>query len=121
LVTIAYVGWRLRKLRSNSHASATKNGPEPQFEEPPRPGYSPPMRKPGSRRDARSAQAIMAVVVVLPWVPATAIPVLSAISLPRHCEYLRTGMPRSRAPASSGLSSPTAAEITIRSAWGSVA
>ena len=35
----------------------------------------------------------MAVVVVLPWVPATAMPVRSCIRRPRKSERLRTGMP----------------------------
>ena len=46
----------------------------------PTPGTSPPTKKAGSAPSARSAQTAIAVVVVLPWVPATAISRFSAQS-----------------------------------------
>ncbi len=120
LVTTAISGSRSRKLASLSSASATTHSPVPQpalaaAPPGPRPGASPPMKKAGSAPSPRSAQASIAVVVVLPCVPATAIsrfsPHSSASSSPRR----RRSWPRSRASASSGLSAPIAVE-TITSA-----
>ena len=74
------------------------------------PGSSPPMKKAGSAPLARSAQAAIAAVVVFPWVPATASNRFSAQSSARSSPRWRTRRPRSRASASSGLSSAIAVE-----------
>ncbi len=56
----------------------------------------------------------MEVVVVLPWVPATAIGRRPSISAARASERCTTGMPSSAARSSSGLSSRIAEETTTQ-------
>ena len=56
------------------------------------------------------------VVVVLPCVPATAMPCLKRISSASISARGTTGMPRSRAATTSGLSAATAVETTTASA-----
>ena len=73
-----------------------------------RPGSSPPRKKPGSAPSARSAWTSIPAVVVLPWVPATAIRRRSAQSSASSSPRWITRWPRSRARASSGLSSAIA-------------
>ena len=53
----------------------------------------------------------MEVVVVLPWLPATAIPYFSRISSARSSPRGITGIPRRRASCASGFRSSTA-ELT---------
>ena len=56
------------------------------------------------------------VVVVLPWLPATATPSLTRISSPSISARGMTGMLRARAAAISGLSGRTALDTTTTSA-----
>src|SRR5579875_3471464 len=70
----------------------------------------------GSRPARSSKKPTSAVVVVLPWVPAIAIPSARAVSRPSTSAWLSTGMPRARAARTSGLSWATAAVTTTRSA-----
>ncbi len=110
---IATSGAYLWKLRSLSSASATKISPAPWWALLPGVSRSPPMAYDGSRPSAPRLTASMLVVVVLPCVPATAMarrPPISAASASERCT---TGMPRSRAAASSGLSSRMALETTM--------
>ena len=79
------------------------------------------MKKAGSAPIARSAQTTIAVVVVLPWVPATAISRFSAQSSASSSPRWITAAPRSRASASSGLSSPIAVETTTSAPSGRLA
>ena len=65
---------------------------------------------------ARGSTAIIVVVVVLPWLPATATPSLTRISSPSISARGMTGMSRARAAAISGLSGRTALETTTTSA-----
>ena len=58
----------------------------------------------------------MDAVVVLPWVPATAMHRRSAAMAARVSARDRTGMPRRCASTRSGLSAPTAEETVTRSA-----
>ena len=62
-----------RNERSDSSASTTIHSPSPHAAFVPSDRSSPPIRKAGSRPQARSTWATMPQVVVLPWVPATAI------------------------------------------------
>ena len=63
----------------------------------------------------------IAVVVVLPWVPATAISRFSAQSSASSAPRWSTAAPRSRASASSGFSSPIAVETTTSAPSGRLA
>jgi hypothetical protein len=72
----------------------------------------PPLITVGSRPAASSIAATMEVVVVLPWVPPTAIDHLSRISSPSISARRTIGAKRSRAAITSGLSGLTAEEIT---------
>ena len=58
----------------------------------------------------------MAVVVVLPCVPATAIPTCPSIIWPRNWGRFNTGMPAARLASISTLSGGTADETTTNSA-----
>ena len=60
--------------------------------------------------------AIIVVVVVLPWLPATATPYFTRISSASISARGMTGMSRARAAATSGLSARTALETTTTSA-----
>ena len=72
----------------------------------------PPLITVGSMPPASSMAAIMEVVVVLPWVPPTAMAVLSRINSASISARRTTGSPRARAATASGLSAPTALETT---------
>ncbi len=76
------------------------------------------MKKAGSAPIARSAQTAIAVVVVLPWVPAIAINRFSAQSSASRAPRWIGSTPRSRASASSGLSAPIAVETTTSAPCG---
>src|SRR5690606_34774510 len=112
LVTTAIRGRRCRKERSLSSTSATKCGPRPSLALPPNSRSSPPTAMVGSRPARSSTKAIMAVVVVLPWVPATAMPNRPLKSRARSSPREMMGMPRSRAATTSGLTAGTALETT---------
>ena len=72
----------------------------------------PPLMTVGSRSAASSMAATMEVVVVLPWVPPTAIDHFRRISSPSISARRTTGAKRSRAAMTSGLSSLTAEDTT---------
>ena len=72
----------------------------------------PPLITVGSKWPASSTAATIEVVVVLPWVPATDTHHFSRISSASISARRTTGTSRSRAAATSGLSTPTADEIT---------
>ena len=108
--TAASVGRRFRKLRSYSQASATKNRPAPTRQGPPSCGTVAPTMKLGSSPAATRAWAIIAVVVLLPCVPATATPHWAAINSPSIRLYLTHRTPAASAASSSGLASWMAAE-----------
>ena len=70
--------------------------PSLQWSSPARRPPSRPPASPGPSPAARSACTIIDEVVVLPWVPATAIVRRSALSSPSSAARGRSGMPRSR-------------------------
>ena len=72
----------------------------------------PPLMTVGSIPPASSSVAIMLVVVVLPWVPATATVDFSRISSASISARRTTGMRFSSAAATSGLVRRTAVEVT---------
>jgi hypothetical protein len=76
----------------------------------------PPLITVGSIPPASSRQATIEVVVVLPWVPATATVRLRRISSASISARRTTGMRCSSAAATSGLSRFTAVEITTTAA-----
>jgi len=76
----------------------------------------PPITKVGSRPPACSTLATRLVVVVLPWVPAMAMPRRSRISSASMTARGTTGISLARAVLTSGLSLPTALEMTTASA-----
>ena len=104
------VGVSLRKEPSDSSASATRNSPCPSRALAPRPWTRPPTTTVGSSPAAPSTAATMEVVVVLPWVPAMAMPYLSRISSASISARGMTGTPRWRATCTSTLSRATAEE-----------
>lgn len=68
----------------------------------------------GSRFSAESATASIDVVVVLPWVPTTAMARVPVISAARASERCTTGTESSAARTSSGLSARMALETTTQ-------
>ena len=72
----------------------------------------PPLITVGSSLAASSSAAISEVVVVLPWVPATAIAHLRRISSPSISARRTTGTRAPRAASTSGLSALTADDTT---------
>ncbi len=76
----------------------------------------PPITKVGSSPAAASTLATRLVVVVLPWVPAIAMPCFRRISSASISARGTTGMRFSRATSTSGLSACTAVEVTTASA-----
>ncbi|CAM5500941.1 hypothetical protein SFUMM280S_10462 [Streptomyces fumanus] len=75
---------------------------------------SPPMAYEGSRPSSARETASIEVVVVLPWVPATASGRRPSIRAARASERWTTGTPSSAARASSGLSARIAEETTTQ-------
>ena len=73
-VTIEVNGCRCKKEASLSSASATKYELAPSFALVPELVSFPPITNVGSNPPAAKTEATKDVVVVLPWVPATAIP-----------------------------------------------
>ena len=116
LVTTATVGNRWRNEPSDSSASATSSSPWPRRAFEPKARALPPMTTVGSRPACARITAIIVVVVVLPWLPATATPSLTRMSSPSISARGITGMSRARAAASSGLSALTALDTTTTSA-----
>ncbi len=115
-VTIAMTGSRCRNEASDSSASTTMNSPEPSRAFEAAAVSRPPITKVGSSPPAASTLATRLVVVVLPCVPAIAIPCFSRISSASIRARGTTGMRRLRAASTSGLSSFTAVETTTASA-----
>ena len=127
LVTTRECGAKARNEPSDSSASTTARPVPPPGVSPgtgesahspalrPRSGTAAPSAHAGSRRAPRSAATAMPVVVVLPWVPATAISSRSASSPASAAARWMTGRPRSRAARTSGLSARTAVETMTRS------
>ncbi len=77
----------------------------------------PPLITVGSYLAASSTAAISEVVVVLPWVPATAIDQRRRISSPSISARRTTGMRALRAASTSGLPFLIAEETTTTRAW----
>ena len=84
LVITAMTGVRRRKLRSNSSASATRYSLWPRRAPVPERRRRPPTITVGSSPASVSMVPTSEVVVVLPWVPATAMPYLQAHQLAEH-------------------------------------
>ncbi len=112
LVTTASVGESLRNERSDSSASATRYSPLPSRAPEPRTPTRPPTTTVGSSPPRSSTSATIEVVVVLPWLPAIAMPYLSRISSASISARGITGTPRRRASATSGFVGRTAVEVT---------
>src|SRR5271166_245792 len=124
LVTTARMGDNFRKERSLSSASATRYCDLPRRAFEPRVSTRPPTTTVGSRPPAASTVAIIDVVVVLPCMPATAIPYLRRMSSASISARWMTGIFRRRASITSGLRSFTAelvtttpAPTTLAAAW----
>ncbi len=116
VVITASTGCRRRKLRSNSSASATRYQLLPRRAPVPETRRRPPTITVGSSPASVRMVPTSDVVVVLPWVPATAMPYLRRISSASISARRMTVMPRARAAPISGLSSWIADERTTRSA-----
>jgi hypothetical protein len=75
------------------------------------------MTKVGSRPPSASTLAIKLVVVVLPWVPATAMEYRKRINSPSISARGTTGTRLAIAAATSGFARLTALDTTTTSAW----
>src|SRR5450755_138326 len=113
---MAHDGVSRKKDASLSSASATTTSPEPRRAFAPRSFTSPPMSTVGAKPPASSTAATMDVVVVLPCVPETATPRLSAMISASISARCNTGMPARCAATTSGLSGGMAEEMTTASA-----
>ena len=116
LVTTAMLGWSLRKLPSDSSASTTMRSDLPSLALLPSTLTFPPTTAVGSSPAAFITVATMEVVVVLPWLPATATAYLRRISSASISARGMTGIFRACAASTSGLSRRTAEEMTTTSA-----
>jgi hypothetical protein len=116
LVITLITGDRCRKEPSDSSASATSRRPVPSAAAEPSTLSLPPTITVGSRPAVRSTVATSEVVVVLPCVPAMAMPSCRRISSASISARRMTGMPRARARRISGLSGAIAEENTTTSA-----
>ena len=116
LVTTESTGSRFRKEASDSSASTTMYSPEPSCALAPALFSRPPITKVGSRLAAASTLATRLVVVVLPCVPAMAMPFFMRISSASITARGTTGTSLAWAATTSGLSSFTAVEVTMASA-----
>ena len=112
LVTTAMVAGSLRKVPSDSSASATTQSPPPRRAFDPQALMMPPLMTVGSIPAASSRAAMSDVVVVLPWVPPTAMDHFRRISSPSISARRTTGIRRLRAATTSRLSGFTADEMT---------
>ena len=115
VVITATSGFRRRKLPSLSSASATSQSLLPSRALAPAASSWPPITKVGSSPPAASTLASSEVVVVLPWVPATAMPRRKRISSASISARGTIGMRRSRASSSSGFSALIALDTTTQS------
>src|SRR5450755_1687992 len=113
---MAHDGVSRKKDASLSSASATTTSPEPRRAFAPRSLTSPPIRTVGAKPPASSTAATIEVVVVLPCVPETATPFLSAMISASISARCMTGMPARCAATTSGLSGGMADEMTTASA-----
>ncbi|PSK63108.1 hypothetical protein B0E53_04957 [Micromonospora sp. MH33] len=87
----------MRNERSLSSASTTKYSPVPWCAPEPTSEISPPITKDGSVPACWSTMVTIEVVVVLPWVPATATVRRPVIAAARASERCSTRRPRRRA------------------------
>ena len=115
LVITAINGFRRRKLPSLSSASATSHWPPPSLALAPAASSCPPITKVGSSPPSLSTAAVSEVVVVLPWVPATAMPRRKRINSASIAARGMIGMRWLRASINSGLSWRIALETTMQS------
>src|SRR5574343_923904 len=116
LVTTEMTGERNRKEASDSSASATRKSPLPSRALEPAAFRRPPMTKVGSMPPSARMLVTRLVVVVLPCVPAMAMPLFRRISSASIWARGTTGILRSRAATTSGLSALTAVDTTSASA-----
>ncbi len=116
LVTTASTGARYRNEASDSSASTTMNSPLPSLACEPAASSRPPITKVGSMPASARTLATRLVVVVLPWVPATAMPCFKRINSASIIARGTTGILCARAATTSGLSSFTALDTTTASA-----
>ncbi len=96
VVTTAIVGDSLRNDPSLSSASATRKSPWPSLALVPRAFRRPPMTMVGSSPPRARTLATMEVVVVFPWVPATATPYfirMSSASISRPLDHGDEALP----------------------------
>ena len=112
LVTTAMMGESIRNEPSLSSASATRYSPWPRRALLPSARSLPPTTTVGSRPASRSTVATSDVVVVLPCVPAMAMPYFMRISSASISARGMTGIFSSRARITSGLEKVTAEEMT---------
>jgi hypothetical protein len=118
-VMTAITGARRRKEPSLSSASATSSSPSPSrvvLGEASGASTRPPITAVGSRPEHPSTWAMREVVVVLPWLPATAMPSLSRISSASISARGMTGILRRSASSSSAFVARMADEKTTTSA-----
>ena len=115
-VTTATTGIRFRNEASDSSASTTMYSPLPSRALAPAEFSRPPITNVGSRPPAASTLATRLVVVVLPCVPAMAMPCFSRISSASITARGTIGTRRARAAMTSGLLAETAVETTTASA-----
>ena len=115
-VTTDRIGIRLRNDASDSSASTTMYSPAPSAEFAPTLFSLPPMTKVGSKPASASTQVTSEVVVVLPCVPAIAMPRFRRISSASISARGTTGTRFARAAITSALSPFTAVDVTTASA-----
>ena len=113
LVRTEITGERSRKEPSLSSASTTMKLPLPSRAFVPSVLTLPPTTIVGSKPPCESTLAIIEVVVVLPWLPATAMPYLSLMSSASIWARGITGMLFFLASTTSGFLSFTADDMTI--------
>ena len=101
----ATTGVSSRNERSYSSASATRYSPCPRRAFVPRMWTWPPTTIVGSKPASVRTMPVRDVVVVLPWVPATATPCFRRMISPSISARRITGMPRARAAATSAFDS----------------
>ena len=117
LVTTAITGVKCRNEASDSSASATIYSPVPKRAFALAASSLPPITKVGSMPASFKMLAIKLVVVVLPCVPATAIPCLKRINSANINARGTTGIFWARAAITSGFASFTALDTTTTSAF----
>ena len=115
LVTTDSMGSRFRNEASLSSASTTMYSPWPRRELAPAALSLPPITKVGSMPASASTEVTSEVVVVLPCVPAIAMPLRRRISSASITARCTTGTAAARAASNSGLSALIAVDTTT--AW----